>query len=220
MLGSFACDLALGGGLAPVSLEGQAANQLPGSQCVVTPVTLEFGSVTNGASRLLRFKVENPGTAPTALDVVSDRASFVITAGGGPSQLAPGDSLLVSVTYLPTTSGPDSCLIATGPGCPSVRGRGFGVVSFRAHILPIFNARFCASCHEWTPSTSLFVNVTSTGYAPAKRVVPFDLQGSVLYGKITNSGQYGQLMPEGGPLIPLSERDLIRDWILQGAQDN
>ena len=30
----------------------------------------------------------------------------------------------------------------------------------------------------------------------------------------------GQLMPEGGPLIPLSERNLIRDWILQGAQDN
>jgi hypothetical protein len=62
--------------------------------------------------------------------------------------------------------------------------------------------------------------VQPTIYAPGVRVIPFDLTNSVLYGKITNSGQFGQLMPQGGPLIPQVDRDIIRDWILEGARNN
>jgi hypothetical protein len=224
-VGTFSCELRLGGGLAPVPLNGQASDQLPGSQCVVTPTTLEFGAVNAGASRVLTFTVKNPGTAPTMLDVVSDRAAFVVTAGAGQATLAPGDSLLVSVSFRPTAIGPDSCLIATGPGCPTVRGRGSATspnVSFSAQILPILSSRGCNSgCHTrfWS-SASFLVNVTSGGYAPAKLIKPSDLAGSVLYGKVTDSRQYGQSMPQGSPLIPLAERNLIRDWILQGALDN
>ena len=224
-VGSFSCELRLGDGLAPVPLNGQAFDQLPGSQCLVTPPTLEFGAVNVGASRVLSFKVKNPGTAPTTLDVVSDRAAFVILSGGGPFTLVPGDSLLVSVSFRPTAIGPDSCLIATGPGCPTVRGRGSATsppVSFSTQILPILASRGCNSgCHTrfWNSASDL-VNVTTVGYAPAKLIKPSDLAGSVLYGKVTNSGQYGQSMPQGSPLIPLAERNLIRDWILQGALDN
>ena len=223
--GSFRCELRLGGGLAPVPLSGQASDQLPGSQCLVTPPRLEFGEVSVGNSRVLTFTVKNPGTAPTTLDVVSDRAAFVIVTGGGPSTLVPDDSLLVSVSFRPTVLGPDSCLIATGPGCPTVRGRGSATspaVSFSAQIRPILSSRGCNSgCHTrfWNSASDL-VNVTTVGYAPAKLIKPSDLAGSVLYGKVTNSGQYGQSMPQGSPLIPLAERNLIRDWILQGALDN
>ena len=220
-VGSFMCELMLGVGLEPVALEGQASNQLPGSQCVVTPLTLEFGSLFAGQSRLLAFKIHNPGTAPTSLDVVSDRPTFAILSGAGAATLAPGDSVTVTVSFVPAASGADSCLIATGPGCPQVRGRGFGTtVSFARDIRPIMGRRFCDSCHEFR-TTSQLVNVTSQlGYAPAVLIQPFNLSGSVLYGKITNSGQYGQLMPEGGPLMPLSERNLFRDWILEGATNN
>jgi hypothetical protein len=27
-------------------------------------------------------------------------------------------------------------------------------------------------------------------------------------------------MPEGGPILPPHDRDLIRDWILEGARNN
>ncbi len=219
-VGSFACDLSLGGGLAPVSLGGQASNQLPGAQCVVTPTTLDFGALPVGGNRILVFKVKNPGTATTSLDVVSDRNAFSVLAGGGPSTLAPGDSLVVTVAFAPTVGGPDSCLIATGPDCPRVRGRGFATsVSFTTHIAPILTSRGCTSCHGWTAANQI-VNVTSAGYSPARIIRPFDLSGSVMYGKVTNSGQYGAPMPQGSPLIPLAERNRIRDWILEGALDN
>ena len=220
-VGSFACELALGGGLSPVPLSGQASNQLPGSQCVVTPTTLEFGSLPAGGNRILVLTLKNPGTAPTMLDVASDRATFAILTGGGPSTLAAGDSLVVTVSFTPTAGGPDSCLIATGPGCPQVRARGLATtVSFASQIAPILSLRGCTSCHGWTAASQI-VNVTSQlGYAPAKIIKPFDLAGSVMYGKVTNSGQYGQSMPQGSPLIPLVERNRIRDWILEGALAN
>ena len=220
-IGDFTCELSLGGGLTPIALEGQASNQLPGSQCVVTPTTLEFGSLASGQSKLLTFKIKNPGTAPTILDVVSDRPSFAIITGAGASNLAPGDSVVVTVSYMPSASGADSCLIATGPGCPTVRGRGFGTtISFSRDLRPIMAARFCDSCHEFRSTTQLVNVVSQLGYAPAVLIKPFDLNGSVLYGKIENTGQYGQLMPEGGPQLLPSERNKFRDWILEGAANN
>ena len=218
--GSFPCALELGEGVAAVPVAGQASNQLPGSQCEVSPAVLEFGSLAVGADRVLVFKVRNPGTAPTTLDVVSDRPTFTLLSGGGPSSLAPGDSLVVTVSFSPTAGGRDSCLIATGPGCPSVRGRGAATtISFASDLRPLLNSRGCTGCHGWTAASQL-VGVTTAGYAPAKYIQPFSLTGSVLYGKITNSGQYGGPMPQAAPLMPVSERNKFRDWILEGAADN
>lgn len=105
-----------------------------------------------------------------------------------------------------------------------------GPVSYQNDVRPIFSARGCLnpSCHGNSSSdiTGMlssygnFVNRQSFSYAPAIIVKPFDPPASVLYNKIENTGLYGQLMPFGGPQIPQSERDLIRNWILQGAPDN
>jgi hypothetical protein len=93
-------------------------------------------------------------------------------------------------------------------------------VSYAGDIRPIMQNRFCVSCHGWT-QTSQFVNVTSMlGYAPAVIVKPGDLLNSVLYQKITNTGRFGQLMPQGGPPLPASEIDKFRRWILEGARNN
>ena len=222
--GTFACALSLGGGLPAVGLIGQAGTQLPGAECVVTPTTLDFGSVQVSSAAVNRtFSIANPGTAPTSLDVRSDDPDFTVTSGMGPRMLAPGQSLQVTVEFRSSASGRDSALIATGPGCPQVRCRGVGLtVHFSTDILFIFNTRGCNSgCHtRLFNSAASIVNVTTAGYAPAKYIVPFDLSGSVIYGKVTNSGQYGQSMPQGSPLIPLAERNRIRDWILEGALAN
>ena len=221
--GSYMCVLSLGGELPSVTLDGEASTQLPGSECVVTPTTLDFGSAPVGSAGLGEFKIKNPGTAPTSLNVVPDCESVILVGGGGPSMLQPGDSLTVTVQFIPRQGGAVVCHIATGPGCPEVTVRGTGTtVSFANHILPIFNARGCNSgCHtRFFNSTASIVNVTTDGYAPARYIVPFNLAGSVIYGKVTDSGQYGQSMPQGSPLIPLAERNRIRDWILEGALNN
>lgn len=94
-------------------------------------------------------------------------------------------------------------------------------VSFAGDVRPIF-AFHCDACHSFSDPATGYAQMTvqPIPYPPGVRIKPFDLVNSVLYGKITNSGQYGQLMPQGGPLIPLEDRNTIRDWILEGARDN
>lgn len=43
---------------------------------------------------------------------------------------------------------------------------------------------------------------------------------SLVYQKITNTQPCGGSMPQNAPLIPLGDRNLIRDWINQGARNN
>ena len=219
--GSSNCQLDLGPDIPAVTLTGAGALQAPGAQCVLSDTTLDFGSGAVGGSQQLGFTITNPGTAPLILDVVPTCGDFNVIVGGGPSLLAPGGMLNVGVQFVPSVGGPISCTIAVGPGCPDVRVHGFATsVSFASDIRPIFSTRGCLSCHGWTRTSQIVGVVSQLGYAPAVIVAPGDLLNSVLYQKITNTGRFGQLMPEGGPQIPLAERDKFRRWILEGALNN
>jgi hypothetical protein len=219
--GASPCQLLLGADIPPVDLTGAGALQAPGAQCVLSVPALDFGSVAVGGSGQRGYTISNPGTATLILNVVPTCNDFVVVSGGGSSTLEPGGSLPVTVQFVPQAGGNISCTIANGPGCPDLVVSGTATsVSFSSDIKPIMSARFCVSCHGWT-QTSQFVNVTSQlGYAPAVIVKPGDLLNSVLYQKITNTGRFGQLMPQGGPLLPAGERDKFRRWILEGALDN
>jgi len=219
-IGSAVCALTLGAGLPSIELHGEAALQAPGAQCVAEPSSLDFGVQAVGGSELAVFKVFNRGTDAALLDVASGCAAFSVVAGGGPSTLSAGDSLVVTVAFAPTAGGHVECQVELGPGCTPVAVRGDATtVSFSADIAPILSQQQCTLCHGWTAARQI-VNVTSAGYRPARIIVPFDTTGSVLYGKITNSGRYGASMPQGGQLMPLVQRVRIRDWILEGARDN
>lgn len=100
--------------------------------------------------------------------------------------------------------------------------------AYFTEVAAIFHAK-CWLCHppyggmDLTPTEAYgnLVNVTSTNYAPAKRVVPGDLDASVLWHKLTGDGIYGTMMPP--PVytqLTLEELQTIRDWIEQGALDN
>jgi hypothetical protein len=101
-------------------------------------------------------------------------------------------------------------------------------VSFAAEVQPIFDAH-CVVCHgaggaagedlDLRPGeshTNLIGVPSTTG--TELRVQAGDPDASLLYLKIT--GQDLPEMPYGGPLIPESDRELIRRWIAEGAADN
>jgi hypothetical protein len=217
------CQLTLGGDIPPIAMTGAAALQAPGARCVLSVASLDFGATSVGGQPKLAFYViRNPGTAALILNVVASCGDFVVLSGGGPSSLAAGDSLGVTVQFAPQASGLISCSIANGPGCPQMTVNGDGItVSFAGDIEPIFQLRGCVGCHfEFARQANQMVNVTSSGYAPAVRVKPFDLLNSVLYQKVTGTGRYGQAMPLGsGPLQP-ADANKIKAWILEGALNN
>ena len=101
------------------------------------------------------------------------------------------------------------------------------VVSFTAQVQPVFNAN-CTGCHGQDGNGGLdlregqaygnLVAVASQGY-PGQRVVGGDPDSSVLHRKLNGLSGVGGPMPPGGTL-PEADRNLIRDWISEGAKDN
>ncbi len=107
---------------------------------------------------------------------------------------------------------------------------GVGGVDYESQIRPIFSANCALSgCHVAGHQTGLdltagnsygmLVSVTSTNYAPALRVEPFNANNSVLYNKVENTGVYGgQMPPPPNPALAPGDIQLIMDWINEGAQ--
>lgn len=223
-VGSSPCELTLGNDLPSVALSGSGALQAPGAVCTVSVTSIDFGTLAVGSNKPGSFTAYSTGTLPVNLDVASGCGEFPIVAGGGPHALAPGDSLVVTLGFVPSAGGHFACTIATGPGCPDVTVTGDATsVSFASQILPIFTNTGCNSgCHSHPfLRTSDIVNVTSAGYPPAVLVKPFDAANSVLWNKVANTGVYGQAMPQGSQTgLPISQRNLIRTWILEGAHNN
>ncbi len=104
------------------------------------------------------------------------------------------------------------------------------VVSFSAQVQPVFTNRCAnAGCHpgggapfplQAGVSYGRLVNVVATDgpCAGIMRVKPSDAANSALYRRL--EGTCGNRMPLGGTPLPQAERDLIRDWINQGALNN
>ncbi|MBS0419213.1 MAG: Ig-like domain-containing protein [Proteobacteria bacterium] len=90
----------------------------------------------------------------------------------------------------------------------------------------------CTKCHigasapeglqlDATHSYSLLVGVASTEQPLVKRVEPGDPDSSYIIRKLQGSpGISGQQMPFGGPYLPQSTIDVIRQWITNGAQQS
>jgi len=110
---------------------------------------------------------------------------------------------------------------------PVVPGEPIDTAYFTTEVQPIFDQK-CWVCHPPNAGLDLgegmayddLVNVTSTGFAPMLRVVPGDLENSLLWHKVSFTGQYGLNMPPAGEPLSTEELQVIRDWIEQGAQEN
>ena len=94
----------------------------------------------------------------------------------------------------------------------------------------VFDAS-CTSCHSGSsPSQGLnlsagaaygnTVNVPSTEVASLDLVEPGDADNSYLMQKLEGTAQTGAQMPNGGPYLNSTLRQLVRDWIDAGAQNS
>lgn len=97
--------------------------------------------------------------------------------------------------------------------------------SIQAHVFtPI-----CTACHvgatapqglrlDEANSYALLVGVASTEVPALQRVNPGDPDDSYLIQKLEGTAAVGEQMPRGGPPLPQETIDVIRQWIIDGAQ--
>lgn len=94
-------------------------------------------------------------------------------------------------------------------------------VSFQNNIRPILVARGCDGCHGG--NGGLYVQTVAQllqGGTHGPAVVPGNAAGSNLVRKLLDPPPFGDRMPQGGPYLPDSVIQVIRDWVNQGALDN
>lgn len=95
-------------------------------------------------------------------------------------------------------------------------------VSFQGRIVPILQRYGCVSCHGG--SGGLFVVPYARlmqGGNDGPVIVPGQSDNSLMIKKLTLSvPPVGVRMPEGGPYLPDSTIQVVRDWINGGAQNN
>ncbi len=83
----------------------------------------------------------------------------------------------------------------------------------------------CVSCH---PGTNTFpdlqtdlcgdlVDVDSQAYGPELLVVAGSAEDSVLWHKLEGTDGFGGTMPLGGEPLSQTQRDIVKDWINDGA---
>ena len=205
----------------------------PEAKCEIRPTSIDFGNVAVAQASEQTVLITNVGDVSLTANVSLSCTDFTFVAGGGVHALAPGEALAVTVRYTATASRPSSCTILTDLPCSQIvaSANGFvpATVSFTTDIQPIFTTT-CMVCHappqlsgnmDLSPGAGYgsLVNVVSSGYPPAVRVVPGDPTLSVLYHKVFGTGQYGSAMPLGGT-ISQSDLTKIQTWIAEGARNN
>jgi hypothetical protein len=187
----------------------------------VSTSTLDFGHVAFGSSSTLSLKLYNRGDAPLSAFSAVDNPVFTLTAGSGSLTVPAHDSVTISVRFSPSSVGSHTGNLALGAGNPQVSLSGIGdaTVSFATQVLPMIQ-NSCVGCHGYG-SHSAIVNVSSSSYAPAKLIEPGNTTNSVIYQKVIGSGTYGGAMPpSAGQRWNTTQKNLLRDWILQGALNN
>jgi hypothetical protein len=93
----------------------------------VEPVSIDFGTVTLGASADSSFTITNTGGGTLSGTVSESCADYSIVSGGGSYSLGAGESVTVTVRFEPATAGQHDCTIETGTeDCSDVACTGVG----------------------------------------------------------------------------------------------
>ncbi len=124
--GSHLCTVDLGTGLCPgVELTGIGDASAP--VCDVFPTSLDFGLVTVGSFAEQVFTIQNTGGGTLEGDVNIFSFNYAVVSGGGPYALESGESVEVTVRFVPGQTGILTDLVELGNiGCSNVPLTGVG----------------------------------------------------------------------------------------------
>lgn len=173
------------------------------------------------------------GTATAGSDYTAASGSDTISAGATKDTIAiatiddaipePAETFNVTLSNLSRAGFADSVAVAT-----ITDNDGALVVSFAVDVQPILAGR-CAigGCHG-TGSSSGGLTMGSASWTEIRNasglhgaiVVAGNSSASNLYLKTTNQPPFGAQMPAVGTLLSLSQQQILRDWIDQGALNN
>ncbi len=186
----------------------------------VNPTVLEI-DVTTGEIEAGVVIVTNVGRDTLHVDgVTGGAAGFAVELF--PAQIAPGGEadilfsvdpadVVDSVAYFDIESDAANGVVEV---TVTAIGDGGTTVTFAQDILPIFEASCIKSgCHAQTnPAAGLYLGSYTLALA---RVTPGQPSQSLLYLKLQPTGT----MPADGGPIPSAQRELIRQWIEDGAPE-
>jgi hypothetical protein len=98
--------------------------------CSVDPTALDFGTLEVGDSLMVAFTIRNSGHGLLSGSVADTCDPFTVVAGGGPFELAMGDSVVVEVRFTPVEVGDFACTIELGTAtCTDVACTGSGAIT-------------------------------------------------------------------------------------------
>jgi PKD repeat protein len=144
------------------------------------------------------------------------------------------DGLSVSHTYAAAGTNTVTFTVTNSQGLTSTPDqRTVTVTAAATATLSMIQAQIftpkCSGCHPPNQGMDLqagnafasIVNMSSSEQPSLMRVKPGDPDNSYLYKKVAGAaGISGSRMPRGGPVLTSAQLQLIRDWILAGAQNN
>ncbi|MBK8004309.1 MAG: Ig-like domain-containing protein [Gemmatimonadetes bacterium] len=214
----------------------------PGTSVASAPsvtATDAFGNPVSGAT--VTFTISNatgPGTLTCVfLGLGTNTCNRTTNASGVASIFA----WALSTSGVPTLASPtlgrytNTVSVTSGSGSATVTA--FAAWSYASDVTPIVTTSnsltasggSCTGCHtlNWGTYSSITGNSVDDvplGCSITKITVAFDLTNSLLYRKIlgTQPAGCGTSMPQlaGNPLLTSTERNIVRDWILNGVPNN
>jgi len=188
------------------NLRVTAPSQVKVNQSFTVQISVEKADGGSLASEDIYVRVSRDAVGADYQQVVrtnsSGQARFEVTAGS-----SPGD-IFLRVQVLGESQSATVDVVAQQ-------------VSYRTHIQPLFTRR-CTSCHDPTTFHAGGLDLRSyaglmSGGQSGPAVIAQAPGDSLLVARV--EATQSAMPPSGDPLTP-SEKQLIRDWIDQGALDN
>ena len=191
----------------------------------VSTGSLDFGLVPSDASSQQQITLSSTGTDTLVItSIVSDLAVYTVNVSL-PIVLPPGESQVITVTFLPGAGGVFNATLSihsnstSTPNTISLGGTGESPVSYSAAIQPIWDTS-CTGCHGTSGGLSLtsYSQLMAGNSNNGPVVIANNSSTSRLVKKLR--GTAGARMPFGGAALPSATIDLIETWIDQGALNN
>ncbi len=94
----------------PTNVPLSGTGVVPGINISINPTSIDFGNVTVGQSLNQNITITNQADSigPLTFSVGALTAPFSVVSGGGPFNLNPGESMPVTVSFSPTTTGAEA----------------------------------------------------------------------------------------------------------------